>query len=142
MRVLSVRQPWAWAVARGQKPIENRNWDTTYRGELAIHASLRLDTDALESPLVRGAGWDPADPIAAAGMIVAVVSLTDVCAAATSGEPCDCGPWAEAGYFHWRLGDVRPLPRPFATTGQPSLWTASPDLAAEVAGILAGRAGH
>lgn len=41
---LSVRQPWAWAILAGHKPIENRNWKAgntglLFRGRVAIHAS-------------------------------------------------------------------------------------------------------
>ena len=39
MKVLSVRQPWAWALIYGGKDIENRFWSTKYRGPIAIHAS-------------------------------------------------------------------------------------------------------
>lgn len=39
MKVLSVRQPWAWALIYGGKDIENRSWKTQYRGPVAIHAS-------------------------------------------------------------------------------------------------------
>lgn len=49
MKALSIRQPWAWLIAAGHKPIENRAWSTAYRGELFIHASAtmsRLDYDA------------------------------------------------------------------------------------------------
>jgi hypothetical protein len=38
VRVLSVRQPWAWLLIHGGKDIENRSWGTDYRGPLAIHA--------------------------------------------------------------------------------------------------------
>ena len=38
MKVLSVRQPWAWAIIHGGKDVENRNWYTSFRGTLAIHA--------------------------------------------------------------------------------------------------------
>lgn len=41
-RCLSVRQPWAWAIVAGHKPIENRDWETDYRGPLVIHASKTL----------------------------------------------------------------------------------------------------
>lgn len=40
MKVLSLLQPWASLVVTGVKKIETRTWTTTYRGELAIHASL------------------------------------------------------------------------------------------------------
>ena len=39
IKALSLRQRWAWLVARGFKPIENRSWDTKYRGRFLIHAS-------------------------------------------------------------------------------------------------------
>jgi hypothetical protein len=56
MLALSVCQPWAWA----------------------------MDLDSSERPTIRAAGWDPGDPVAAIGGIVAVVSLVGVCAAATA----------------------------------------------------------
>ena len=43
MKVLSVRQPWAWAIIHGGKDVENRNWDTKFRGRLAIHAGKQFD---------------------------------------------------------------------------------------------------
>jgi len=39
MKVISVRQPYASLICRGIKTIENRTWDTKYRGKLLIHAS-------------------------------------------------------------------------------------------------------
>jgi hypothetical protein len=86
MLAVSVRQPWAWAIARGHKAVENRDWDTRFRGALAIHASLRVDLDSSESPAIRAAHWDPDDPAAAIGGIVAVVNLSGVCTAAMPGS--------------------------------------------------------
>ena len=140
MQVLSVRQPWAWAIARGHKAVENRTWDTTYRGVLAIHASLRVDLDSLGNPLVQAAGWDSSDPVAAAGGIIAVVTLAGICGAAKAGGSCGCGEWAEPAAFHWQLSDARPLPQPVMTLGQPGLWTPGPVIAAELAKALSGQA--
>jgi len=42
MRTLSVRQPWAWLIVNGHKPIENRDWETMYRGPVLIHAGKTL----------------------------------------------------------------------------------------------------
>ncbi len=39
LRVLSLRQPWAWLIVNGYKDIENRSWRTNHRGPLLIHAS-------------------------------------------------------------------------------------------------------
>jgi hypothetical protein len=43
MKVLSIRQPWAWLIITGHKDVENRSWTTTYRGPLLIHAARRAD---------------------------------------------------------------------------------------------------
>ena len=43
MRALSVRQPWAWAVARGHQDVLNLATNTGYRGPVAIYGSLRAD---------------------------------------------------------------------------------------------------
>ena len=40
MKALSLLQPWASLVVMGLKTIETRSWNTSYRGELLIHASL------------------------------------------------------------------------------------------------------
>jgi hypothetical protein len=41
MKVIVIRQPWAWLIVNGFKDIENRNWATRYRGPLLIQASKR-----------------------------------------------------------------------------------------------------
>ena len=38
MLALTVSQPYASMIDRGEKWIENRRWETKYRGPLAIHA--------------------------------------------------------------------------------------------------------
>jgi hypothetical protein len=138
MQVLSVRQPWAWAIARGYKEVENRTWDTTYRGLLAIHASLRMDQDSLKNPMLKDVGWDPADPMAATGGIVALVNLDGICTLAKDGQKCECGLWAEPGSCHWQLSNARPLPEPILTLGQPGLWVPAPAVVAGLAKMLPG----
>jgi hypothetical protein len=57
--VLTIRQPWCWAIVHGGKPVENRGWNMKHRGPLWLHAGARSrwDVDGGSSPLVRGA-WD------------------------------------------------------------------------------------
>lgn len=43
MKALSINQPWAWAIIKGYKDIENRDWSTKYRGPVIIHASKKWD---------------------------------------------------------------------------------------------------
>jgi hypothetical protein len=49
IKVLSVKQPWATLLLMpGAKEFETRSMLTNYRGELYIHATKRVDFDALE----------------------------------------------------------------------------------------------
>lgn len=43
MKVLSVKQPWAWLITNGIKQVENRTWKTNHRGDLLIHACKEWD---------------------------------------------------------------------------------------------------
>lgn len=47
MKALSIKQPWAWLIVNGIKPVENRDWYCNYRGPLVIHAGKRLDIEGL-----------------------------------------------------------------------------------------------
>src|SRR4029077_7780438 len=42
MKARTFRKPYAWAIIHGGKDIENRNWNTSYRGPLLIHAAKVL----------------------------------------------------------------------------------------------------
>lgn len=46
MKAISIRQPWAWLIVNGFKNIENRTWQTKYRGPILIHAGLTVDREA------------------------------------------------------------------------------------------------
>lgn len=46
MKALSIRQPWAWLIVNGYKDIENRTWNTKYRGPVLIHASTAKPSKA------------------------------------------------------------------------------------------------
>lgn len=37
---LSIRQPYAWLIVQGIKPVENRSWATKFRGRVLIHAGV------------------------------------------------------------------------------------------------------
>lgn len=53
MRVLTVRQPWAWAIIHGGKDVENRVRSLgPYRGLVAVHASGRWAPEAFDDPIL------------------------------------------------------------------------------------------
>lgn len=43
MKALSIKQPWSWLIVNGYKNVENRVWNSHFRGEFLVHASLGFD---------------------------------------------------------------------------------------------------
>jgi len=79
MKALSVHQPYAHLIVRGDKDVENRSWATSYRGPLLIHAGLKVERDdaAYYAREARRLGLDwPPDPLPTGG-IVGIVTLAD-----------------------------------------------------------------
>lgn len=70
MKALSIKQPWAFLIARGEKTIETRLWETDYRGELLIVASKTPDMYAMMDR-----GFDQTE--FAYGKAVCIASLVD-----------------------------------------------------------------
>ncbi len=97
---LSVRQPWAWLIVNGYKPIENRTWPTKFRGEFLVHAGQRIDTAAWA--YLRAAHPEIAFPVVFdVGGIVGQARLVDCVTSHSS-------PWFE-GPYGFVLADGRPL---------------------------------
>ena len=48
MKALSLKQPWTTLIVTGIKPIENRKWSTSYRGQLLMHASKTWDKEGAQ----------------------------------------------------------------------------------------------
>lgn len=45
MKALSIKQPWAWLICAGYKDIENRGWNTSFRGRIYVHTGKMVDWD-------------------------------------------------------------------------------------------------
>jgi len=107
MHTLSIKQPWAGMIARGEKTIEVRTWRTDYRGPLLIVAS--------KSPRLAG------QPAGAAVCVVDVVN-------------CRRGDMADEAAAHcevydddwlWALANPRPV-EPFQVTGRFGIYQFTP----------------
>lgn len=116
MKALTICQPYAELIARGDKPIENRTWPTSYRGPLLIHAGKSKAW--LDDPL-----WLAKFPTMAFGALVARANLVDCVrlerlpAHLRDHEHAN-GPWC------WVLADVERLPSPIPMLGAQGLWDA------------------
>ena len=131
MRALTVKQPWAAAIAHGPKRIENRSKPIppAHVGTtILIHAGAAEDENALPADMVRQ--WPR--------HFSAIVAVATLASCHQAARPRCCAPWGfpqadDGKLWHWVLEDVRPLthpPRP--VSGQLGLWTVDDDTLAAV----------
>lgn len=115
IKALTVRQPWAGAIAHHGKTVENRSWPTHWRGTLLIHAAKNR---------VPGISLIEHDQVYSA--IVAVATLADC-----HSDDGRCTPWAnhpDPAAWHWVLTDVRTLTEPVPCKGALRLWTPTAEI--------------
>jgi len=113
MNVLTVHQPWAWAIFHAGKDIENRSRSTSLRGELAIHAGRHVNQEAIER--LRAAGH----PVPDAAELPTRVILGTVLVLGCSRDSTSV--WARPGAWHWRIGSPLALPVPVPHRGRPGM---------------------
>lgn len=144
MRVLTVRQPWAWAIIHGGKTVDNRsrNIAGAYRGPVAVHAGVTGASFDAQHPDLWPFGWKHTF-----GAIIGVVDLVDVHRVVQTGNrahcetvtaPTDpaasgaCSVWAERDAHHLVLANPRMLPSPIPFKGGLGLRELDPALASRI----------
>jgi hypothetical protein len=118
MRALSLTQPWAWLVVHGGKDIENRTWNTKFRGAFLIHASKGMkpsDYDAAQRFAESVHGYQfahdmPLPEQLERGGIIGAANLYTVIHPLRPTEMPMRLPWHMPEQFGFVLGDVSPVP--------------------------------
>lgn len=134
MKCLTIRQPWAMLIALGEKEFETRSWRTAYRGEIGIHAGLKINKKVCEQEPFKSVlakhGYT-ADNLPT-GAIIATSQLTG-CYEVT--PEVDLREWIqgneyvfgnyEEGRFAWKFEEIVQLSDPIPAKGQLSIWNYS-----------------
>src|SRR3990172_3958852 len=116
MKSLTVKQPWAWAIIAGKKPIENRSWSTAYRGRLVIVAGKSAVRSYIvdREKFLRALCITPPEHYFH-GYAIGTVDLIDVVSVSEAH-----GPFAEGPYC-WILRNPAPFRSPLPYQGHLSL---------------------
>lgn len=113
-KCLSAWEPWATLIVTGKKDIENRVWQTSYRGPLLIHAGknvMYFEEDRRWIQEALGITVPPRDQLTF-GAVIGYVELVD-CIYSELGD----GRWGQPGCYHWILRNPRSLDTPLFTRG-------------------------
>ncbi len=134
VKALSLWQPWASCIAEGLKQYETRDWSTSYRGLLAIHAARRPCTTDLQY-LVRDQAEQLPNPLPL-GVVVCLARLVDVLPTAqVSAEPgfLDSLEYRLGDYtpgrYAWKLEVMQVYDPPIPASGSQGLWNWTPPIA-------------
>lgn len=134
MRAISIRAPWWWYILYAGKDIENRDWPTSYRGPVLIHASSwwvhheARDDNLSARRMAVDAGYGGITPNTAearewmqprGGHIVGVAEIVDCVEASDS-------PWF-VGRYGFKLGTVSAFKHPIPCKGALGLFNVPDD---------------
>ena len=137
---ITLRNPWALAVARLGKTVENRTWAPP-TGRLLIHAGKGDDPAGYRHLEQLGHRRATVVDQVVRSAIVAVTTVDTVChvsEAPESGGRCECPTdWATPGQVHWCLTGAVPLPEPVPCPGRQGIWYPPGHVLDEVAASLA-----
>lgn len=134
-RVLSIQQPWAWAIVEGHKRVENRTWLTPYRGPVLIHAGVTVRGAEIEYLRDEFRLKPPTRSEIDRGCIVGVAELVDV---VTRRNAKRFGHWFTGPYGFVLLNAVK-LRRPVKVKSQLGLYRPTPGLLGRVNAQLPAR---
>lgn len=112
--VLTVKQPWAWAIIHAGKDVENRSRPLNYRGQLLIQAGKNYAPEGDE--WLRSLGIEPPADLPR-GCIIGSVQTVGSTQTSTSR-------WAMKGHHHWLLADATPATNLLSCRGALSLFRA------------------
>jgi hypothetical protein len=120
MKALTIKQPWVHAILHENKDIENRSWQRTFRGWLALHASAQPDRYAR---FPRGHRIPDLDNVPCSA-ICGVARVVDIVISSKSKwfwRPDD-----GSINFGWVLTNAVALKEPIPCKGMLGLWTLRP----------------
>lgn len=140
MKALTISQPFASLIADGKKFVENRTWETLYRGPLAIHAGK--GTQYLSRSTL---ATYPTGCVIAVARLAGCFRRSSIEFMASSRLPPKSSmsrTWREIfehehteGPFCWILEDVRKLAEPIPFRGAQGLFDIPDGLLAKFVGV-------
>lgn len=127
MKVLSLKEPFATLIKDKKKLIETRSWQTKYRGELYIHASIskisKSVTDRKElMNLVKDSEMNYGKIICKCNLVNCIYMDEDfINKIKDNHQEYICGEY-KVGRYAWILDNIESLDKPILAKGSLGIW--------------------
>ena len=127
VKVLTVKQPWAYLICSGIKDIENRTWKTNFRGRIYIHSSAKGIEFSNPNEVFTKEQYSSLDNEHKI-MVIMSKKAMECSSIIGSVEIVDCvlnhpSVWAEKGVYHWVLANPILFEKPIVDVkGKLGLW--------------------
>lgn len=128
MKVLSLTEPCATLIKEKKKLIETRSWQTTYRGELYIHASSTKIPKAWKEnkefmDIIGDTPLNYGNIICKCNLVNCVYMTKEYVETMRKENLQEyiCGDFSE-GRYAWILENVQPLKAPIPVKGHLGIW--------------------
>jgi hypothetical protein len=143
VKAITISQPYASLIASGAKWVENRIWETSHRGRIAIHAGH--GTQYLSKNELKAGGY-PTGKVVAVANLVACVSIEEVRIKAASDDrkrliKSTSVNWSEverhshcSGPWCWILANVRTI-EPIDVRGAQRIWNVPAEIAERIEAV-------
>lgn len=128
LTAITLHQPWASLITAGYKQYETRDWPTSYRGSIAIHAGRKPKgkQELREHDKVVTSFDDlltedcPYSSVIAIAQLTDVILMTEEFISQQSQTELRCGNW-QVGRYAFKLENVRAI-APISAKGSQGLW--------------------
>lgn len=142
MKAITLHQPYASLIALAKKQYETRNWSTSYRGKIAIHAGKtnqcqgsfqtihlfgELSKPVCEElmPILLDGYRLPTGCILTIAQLTDCIKMTEEFINSVSELERTVGHW-KVGNYAWKLENIQVLPEPILYKGKLGLWDYNP----------------
>ncbi len=122
MKVITIWQPFAQAIANEIKQYETRGWKTHHRGPIAIHSSMRQMTKEYQALATKYGIKDlPTGEVLCIADLVDCVEMTEDFINNLSEAEKSFGDF-QVGRFAWKLENIREPKQKIQCGGKQGMW--------------------
>lgn len=122
MKTLTIKQPYATLIAKGDKRYEFRTWKTSYRGEILIHAGGTVEKEYMKKYECLGYEYPKFRIVAKANLVDCIPLVGDKNKEIIKENPFIYGNNPKRVGYAWKLEDIEEIDSSIEVKGKLSLW--------------------